>query len=297
MEALRVQGGDFMSNTVVNTNILALNSHRALKSVGTIQSKASARLSTGMKINSGADDAAGLAISEKMRSQVRGLDMASKNSQDAISLVQVADGGLQEIDNMVQRVRELTVQAANDTNETVGDADTSKIAAEASQLIQEIDSMAQRTEFNKQKLLQDSTFDATTGSKTLHMQVGANRDQSLAVVLNQVSSSSLSLTSTTSNIKLGGTAASAELSSIDEGLKFVVKERAKLGAYTNRLEYTIKSLDVASENTAAAESRIRDTDMAKEMMNVSKANVLQQAATSMLSQANQAPQNVLSLLR
>ncbi len=291
-----------MSNTVVNTNILALNSHRSLKSVGVMQAKASQRLSTGMKINSGADDAAGLAISEKMRSQVRGLDMASKNSQDAISLVQVADGGMQEIDNMVQRIRELTVQAANHTNETLTDADTTKLASEASHLIDEIDAMANRTEYNKQKLLLDSksgadTFNGPTGSKTLHMQVGANRDQSMAVVLNAVSSSSLCLTSTLSNIKAGGSDASNELSSIDEGLKFVVKERAKLGAYQNRLEYTIKSLDTASENTSAAESRIRDTDMAKEMMQVSKANVLQQAATSMLSQANQAPQNVLQLLR
>jgi len=278
-----------MSNTVVNTNVLALNSHKALKNVGTLQSKASARLSSGLKINSGADDAAGLAISEKMRAQTRGLDMASKNSQDAISFIQTADGGLSEINNMVQRIRELAVQAANDTNQTLADTDTAKLAGEASQLIIEIEAMAKRTEFNRTSLFKSD--------KTYHMQVGANKEQSMAIELKSVGSSSLSLGSAVSNISAGGSTASAEISQISQSLSFVTKERAKLGAYQNRLEYTIKSLDTASENMSAAESRIRDADMAKEMMNISKANVLQQAATSMLSQANQAPQNVLQLLR
>lgn len=293
-----------MSNTIVNTNVLALNSHRALKAVGTQQGKASARLSSGMKINSGADDAAGLAISEKMRSQIRGLDMASKNSQDAISLIQTADGGLTEINNMVQRIRELTVQASNETNQVKGDVandnatDTIKLAKEASQLVAEIDAMAGRTEFNKKKLLTDSAGASTSASaNSFHMQVGANASQSLNVVINNITATKMSITDAGSKILDGGSAASAYLTTVDEALRIVSEERASLGAYQNRLEYTIKSLDIASENTSAAESRIRDADMAKEMMNVSKANVLQQAATSMLAQANQAPQNVLQLLR
>jgi len=271
--------------------------------VGTLQSKASARLSSGVKVNSGADDAAGLAISEKMRAQIRGLDMAGKNSQDAMSMLQIADGGMSEIDNMVQRIRELTVQAANETNQKEDDpnlttpenADTSKLAAEASQLLIEVSAMAQRTEFNKIKLLQDSNI--TDSEKSLVMQVGANAGQTMQIDILQITKASLSLDSTVDNISIGGTAASKEISQIDEALNVINKERARLGAYQNRLEYTVKSLDIASENTSASESRIRDADMAKEMMNVSKANVLQQAATSMLSQANQAPQNILQLLR
>jgi len=283
---------------------MALNSHRALKAVGTQQSKASARLSSGLKVNSGADDAAGLAISEKMRSQIRGLDMASKNSQDAISLIQTADGGLTEINNMVQRIRELTVQAANDTNQKLGETsaqdatDTIKLAKEASQLVQEIDAMAGRTEFNKKKLLTDSAgASSSVGSSTFHMQVGANANQSLNVVINHITASKMSITNAGAQILAGASAASTYLSTVDTALRLVTEERASLGAYQNRLEYTIKSLDIASENTSASESRIRDADMAREMMNVSKANVLQQAATSMLAQANQAPQNVLQLLR
>jgi flagellin len=258
-----------------------------------------------MKINTGADDAAGLAISEKMRSQIRGLDMASKNSQDAISLIQTADGGLTEINNMVQRIRELAVQAANDTNQNKDDvgsntdaSDTIKLAKEAQQLIDEIDAMAARTEFNKKKLLTSSNGATdSTGSSTFHMQVGANAGQSLNVVVNHITSTKLSLTGASAAIEDGASAASAYLTRIDEALRVVSEERANLGAFQNRLEYTIKSLDIASENTAASESRIRDADMAREMMNISKANVLQQAATSMLAQANQAPQNILQLLR
>ena len=295
-----------MSNTVVNTNVMALNSHRALKSVGNSQAKASARLSSGLKVNTGADDAAGLAISEKMRSQIRGLDMASKNAQDAISMIQTADGGLTEINNMVQRIRELTVQASNDTNQKLDDvgvsareaSDTIKLAKEASQLVTEIDAMAGRTEFNKKKLLTNSDgASASTDQNSFHMQVGANSSQSLEVVINHITTSRMGITDAANNILSGASTASQYLSVIDSALRVVSEERASLGAYQNRLEYTIKSLDIASENTSAAESRIRDADMAREMMNISKANVLQQAATSMLAQANQSPQNVLQLLR
>lgn len=280
-----------MSNMVVNTNIASINSHRNMKSVGTLQSRSSARLSSGLKINSAADDAAGLAISEKMRSQIRGLDMASKNAQDGISLIQTAEGGLQEIDNMIQRIRELTVQAANGTNTTTGSADTANIATEIGELTKEICSMAGRVEFNKKTLLDSSTT-------SVNLQIGANANQNLTVNLpNAVSSIYSSITNVSASASSGGTTASTALTTLDTALTTVTTERAKLGAYQNRLEYTIKSLDISSENLAAAESRIRDTDMGKEMMNLTKANVLQQASTSMLAQSNQNPQSVLQLLR
>jgi len=288
-----------MSNTVVNTNVLALNSHRSLKNVGTAQSKASARLSSGLRINSAADDAAGLAISEKMRGQIRGLDMAAKNAQDGISMIQTAEGGMQEIDNMVQRIRELIVYASNDTNDS-DTKDLAKIQGEISQLIEEIDSMAGRVEFNNKRLL-SGTYSAETA---LWLQVGANGDQKIQFGIQSLKSSNLGTGSMLSTLKgtgvklaSGGVSINALITVANQALQSVTKERAKLGAVQNRLEYTIKSLEISSENLSAAESRIRDTDMAKEMMSFTKANVLQQAATSMLAQANQAPQNVLQLLR
>ncbi len=276
-----------MSNMVVNTNVLALNSHRSLKRTGREQAQASARLSSGLRINTAADDAAGLAISEKMRSQIRGLDMASKNAQDGISLVQTAEGGLAEIDNMVQRVRELTVQAANDTNTA---EDRAKIDLEITALGDEITSMAGRVEFNKKTLLDGST-------STVAFQVGANADQ--LVSLNLASGFDIMGSTIRTLTTAGGTASSisANLSAIDTELTRVIDKRAEFGALQNRLEFTIKSLDISSENLTASESRIRDADMAKEMMNLTRSNVLQQAATNMLAQANQAPQNVLQLLR
>jgi len=279
-----------MSNMVINTNVLALNSHRAMKNVGVAQAQASGRLSTGMRINSAADDAAGLAISEKMRAQIRGLDMASKNAQDGISMVQTAEGGMAEIGNMVQRIRELTVQAANDSNDkTTGDRE--KIQGEIKNLLSEIDSMASRVEFNNKKLI-SGTYSTTQ----LHLQVGANKDQSIKFCIGSMKTSKLGLSGFDVDLA-NGSAISAKISTVNAAVNTVANERAKLGAIQNRLQYTIKSLDISSENLSASESRIRDTDMAKEMMNLTKANVLSQAATAMLSQANQAPQNVLQLLR
>ncbi len=279
-----------MSNMVVNTNVLALNSHRALKAVGNMQAQSSARLSTGQRINTAADDAAGLAISEKMRSQIRGLDMASKNAQDGISMIQTAEGGMTEIGSMVQRIRELTVQAANDSNDQPS-GDRTKIQAEITQLTSEIDSMAGRVEFNNKKLL-----DGSYSTNSIHLQIGANSGQSISFNIGGMNSTSLGLNGLNVDVA-AGSAISATISTVNTAVNTVANERAKLGAVQNRLNYTIKSLDIASENLSASESRIRDTDMAKEMMNLTKANVLQQAATSMLSQANQAPQNVLQLLR
>ena len=284
-----------MSNMVINTNILALNSHRAMKNVGAVQAQASARLSSGLRINSAADDAAGLAISEKMRAQIRGLDMASKNAQDGSSLVQTAEGGMQQIDNMIQRMRELAVQSANDTNE---DEDRKKIQLEVNNLLEEIGNMSERVQFNKKVLLNGSIL-------MISLQVGANSgtagglapDGSANVInfsIAPLNLSGLSLTGLKIDTHSDATAA---ISTLDSALGIVTSERAKLGAIQNRLEYTMKSLGISSENLSASESRIRDADMAKEMMTLTKTNVLSQAATSMLAQANQAPQNILTLLR
>ena len=288
------------TNTVINTNIRALTSHRNLAMVGASQSKASQRLSSGKKINSAADDAAGLAISDKMRAQIKGLDMAAKNAEDATSLIQTAEGSLTEVTNMVQRIRELAVQAANDTNTM---EDRSKIAQEMEQLYQEIDAIAGRTEFNGKTL----TTGAFSGAE-LHFQIGANVDQALELNIGRMTASVLDasfggdirnaikdLADTIDN-SINGASWSGFLTAIDKALATVDDQRAALGASQNRLEYTVNNLNISSENLSAAKSRIEDTDMAKEMMNLTSANVLQQAATSMLAQANQAPQSITQLL-
>jgi flagellin len=280
-----------MGNMVINTNVLALNAHRAMKNVNASQSTASARLSSGLRINTAADDAAGLAISEKMRGQIRGLNMASKNAQDGSSLIQTAEGGMQQVGDMVQRIRELTVQAANDSNES---EDRQKIQAEIAELISEIDKMSDRVEFNNKKII-NGDYAKGSGS-TLTFQVGANANQTVSLNISSMSASSLGLSGLTVSLDSAADI-SKLLSKIDGALKIVTNSRAELGAKQNRLEYTMKSLDISSENLSSSESRIRDTDMAKEMMNLTKANVLSSAATSMLSQANQQPQNVLQLLR
>ncbi len=290
-----------MSNMVVNTNVLALNAHRSMKRVGADQAKSSAKLSSGERINSAADDAAGLAISEKMRAQIKGLDQASRNSQDAISLVQTADGGLQEVQNMVQRARELTVQAGNDTLTTT---DRAKIDVELTQLGQEVSAMATKVQFNQQSLLNGS---GGTKSGKFVMQVGANCGQQLTIDLSKLNLKSLNISKLAvtkgANSKTGIFTQSGYkstdglLTKFDADLENISTQRAQLGAYQNRLEYTVKALDISSENLSASESRIRDTDMAKEMMKLTRSNVLQSAAMNMLGQANQAPQNLLQILR
>ena len=285
------------SNTVINTNIRALNSHRNLSSVGSKLTKASQRLSSGKKINSAADDAAGLAISEKMRAQIKGLDMADKNAQDAISLIQTAEGSMSEIESMLQRMRELTVQASNDTNAT---ADRDKIAEELTQLQEEITDMAGRTEFNEKKLATGS-FEAKTND--LYFQIGANARQSIVLNIATMTATALSVNKIASNIKtLGKTAGKGAsisdlITTIDKAISKVSSQRSNLGAKQNRLEYTSENLEISSENLSSAKSRIEDADMAKEMMNVTAQNVLQQAATSMLAQANQSTSQVVSLLQ
>lgn len=292
-----MEGFIMASNTVINTNIRALNSHRNLSSVGTSLAKSSERLSSGKKINHAADDAAGLAISEKMRAQIKGLDMADKNAQDAISLIQTAEGSMSEIESMVQRIRELTVQAANDSNAT---SDREKIANEIRQLQEEITDMAGRTEFNTKTL---ATGKYSTTAKALFFQIGANKGQKINLQIGGMTSTKLGIQGVADFVSQwageakGGSQISTQLSVLDTAIKTVSDEVAKLGAKQNRLEYTSNNLQVSSENLSSAKSRIEDADMAKEMMNVTAKNVLQQAATAMLAQANQSTSQVVSLLQ
>jgi len=286
----------------INNNITAINSHRQYGINNSNIGKNVEKLSSGFRVNRAADDAAGLAISEKMRAQIRGLNMASKNSQDAISLVQVAEGGMQTIQDILQRMRELSVQAASDTNVTL---DREALNLELQQLIEEVDQIARTSEFNEMKLL-DGSWDKT---KNKLIQAGANVGQTMSIGISAMTAYGLKLT-TDSNAKekaaIAGAdgnltittraTATATLAQITLSLNTVSKMRATLGAYQNRLEYKIKNLDNAAENIAAAESRIRDADMAKMMTEFTKNSILFQASTAMLAQANALPQSVLQLL-
>jgi flagellin len=402
----------------INHNINALNAWRNLGSANTSMGKSLEKLSSGLRINRAGDDAAGLAISEKMRSQIKGLDMATKNSQDAISLIQTAEGALTETHSMLQRMRELSVQAANDTNTA---EDRAALQSEVEQLTEEIDRIAETTEFNTQKLLKGSfglnldqtasdidsvalinnisidSKNATDGSYKLDImlinssgaavsalsganadiqgyeltlrntssavqqklqfttysavegnyskvqefnfdefgvsfnftiesktgtgaftqlyaakdlqvdlagesgtfQIGANEDQNIKVALGDMSAENLGLkTGATYDVDVTTrSGANAAIATLDASIKQVSDERANMGAIQNRLEHTINNLSVASENLTAAESRIRDVDMAREMMKFTKDQILLQSSNAMLAQANQLPQNVLSLLR
>ncbi|HEY8415265.1 MAG TPA: flagellin, partial [Thermaerobacter sp.] len=241
------------------------------------------RLSSGLRINRAADDAAGLAISEKMRAQIAGLQTAQRNAQDAISLIQTAEGALNETHSILQRMRELAVQAASDTNT---DADRQQIQKEVSQLISEVTRIAQTTEFNTQKLL-DGSFTAKV------FQIGANNGQTITVSINDMSASGLGIDTVDVSTQAG---AAAAIATLDTAIDDVSAQRADLGALQNRLEHTIANLGVAVENLQAAESRIRDVDMALEMANFTRNQILLQSGTAMLAQANAMPQAVLQLL-
>ncbi|QUH28981.1 flagellin N-terminal helical domain-containing protein [Vallitalea guaymasensis] len=276
---------------IINHNMLAMNTHRQMGAIGTNQAKSTEKLSSGMRINRAGDDAAGLAISEKMRGQIRGLNQASRNAQDGISLIQTAEGALTETHAMLQRMRELVVQAANDTN---SGEERQNIKDELSQLTTEITEITNKTEFNKKKLL-DGSF-ATTA---ITLQVGANDAQFIGFNVAAMSAGAIGVDNIATSVSNAttATAISGLTTTIDTALQKVSTERSKLGAVQNRLEHTIKNVDNTSENLQAAESRVRDVDMAKEMMNFTKQNILMQAAQSMLAQANQNPQGVLQLLR
>ncbi|NHC43612.1 flagellin [Bacillus sp. MM2020_1] len=275
----------------INHNIAALNTHRQLNSASEAQGKSMEKLSSGLRINRAGDDAAGLAISEKMRGQIRGLDMASKNAQDGISVIQTAEGALNEVHSILQRQRELAVQSASDTNVT---ADRTAIGDEFAQLTAEVKRITDQTEFNGMKLLNKT---ANTNG-VLKIQVGANDTQSMDLKLDTAGVDLTAVNTALAAAKVDSQASSdAALTSLDAQIASVSSGRSYLGATQNRLEHTISNLDNASENLTAAESRIRDVDMAKEMMTQTKNSILSQAAQAMLAQANQQPQGVLQLLR
>ncbi len=272
---------------IVQHNMAAANTNRQLGVTAGNLAKSTEKLSSGYKINRAGDNAAGLTISEKMRGQIRGLDQASTNAQDGISLIQTAEGALNESQSILQRMRELTVQASNDTNVT---ADRQAITEEIYALSQEVTRIGEQTEFNSMKLL-DGTF---SGGKDL--QVGANSGQNINFKIGKMTASVLGLDGIASSVTSYGSATTA-IGIVQSALNQVSTQRSALGALQNRLEHTIANADNTAENLQAAESRIRDVDMAKEMVKYSKDNILQQAAQSMLSQANQSTQGVLSLLR
>ena len=274
---------------VVQHNLTAANTNRQLGITTSGLQKSTEKLSSGYKINRAADDAAGLSISEKMRNQIRGLNKASDNAQDGISLVQTAEGALNEVHSMLQRMSELSVQAANGTNDTT---DRSSINDEAQQLKTEIQRVSSTTQFNKMNIL-DGTFSARANKL---LQVGANANQTIQIdidALQSVVGSSLQGALKTET----ATNAQSAITVVQSSIEKLSKLRSKLGAVQNRLEHTVANLDNISENTQSSESRIRDTDMAEEMVQYSKNNILQQAGQSMLAQANQANQGVLSLLQ
>ena len=261
----------------INNNVEAFNAHRQLVGTANSAAKSMERLSSGYRINRAADDAAGLAISEKLRGQIRGLSQAQRNAQDGVSLVQTAEGSLNEVHSMLQRVRELAVQYQNGTLST---SDKAAITAEATQLASEIERIGNSADFNGIKLLDGS-------GGTISFQVGANDGDTISV-------DTATLADKVSDISVDQTDA---ISAIDAAIENVSTLRSTFGAVQNRLEHTLNNLATYQENLMASESRIRDVDMASEMVEFSKNNILQQAGTSMLAQANQAPQAVLSLLR
>ena len=269
---------------VVQHNMAAANANRQLGiSTGTL-SKSTEKLSSGYRINRAADDAAGLSISEKMRSQVRGLNKASSNAQDGISLIQTAEGALNETHSILQRMNELATQAANDTNTST---DRKAIQSEIDALTSEIDRIQSTTQFNTQNLL-DGKF-----SKK-NLQVGALSGQNIEISIDHMSASALKV----SGLKVSSfSQAGAAMTKIQTAIDSVSDQRARLGALQNRLEHTVNNLDNVSENTQTAESRIRDTDMASEMVQYSATSIIQQAGQSMLAQANSQTQGVLSLLQ
>lgn len=274
---------------VVQHNLTAANTNRQLGITTNGLQKSTEKLSSGYKINRAADDAAGLSISEKMRNQIRGLNKASDNAQDGISLVQTAEGALNEVHSMLQRMSELAVQAANGTNATT---DRTALNDEVQQLKTEIQRVGSTTQFNKMNIL-DGGFSAGTKKA---LQVGANANQTISIAISALKSVvGLSLID---DLKIDtATNAQGAITTVQSSIEKLSTLRSKLGAVQNRLEHTVANLDNISENTQSAESRIRDTDMAEEMVQYSKNNILQQAGQSMLAQANQANQGVLSLLQ
>ena len=288
---------------VVQHNMQAANANRMLGMNVKATAKSTEKLSSGYKVNRAADDAAGLSISEKMRNQIRGINQAVSNSEDGQYLIQTAEGNLNEIHSILQRMGELATKGANEVNAT---DDRKAIADELKQLTEEIDSISSKAQFNGKYLLsEEKNPDIANG---IQLQVGANAGETMTVGLQKINSSALQLTdlkdATTAGTgkyskgdSTGTTNYQTLMTTVTSAVKIVSDTRSQLGAIQNRLDYTINNLNNYSENLTSSESNIRDTDMAKEMVNYSKNNILQQAAQSMLAQANQSNQGVLSLLQ
>ena len=285
---------------VINHNMSALYANRQLGVTGLGLSKDMEKLSSGERINRAGDDASGLAVSEKMRAQIRGLNQASENAQNGISFIQTTEGYLQETTDIMQRIRELAVQASNGI---YSDEDRMQIQVEVSALVSEVDRIASAAQFNGMNMLTGRFAQATgenviTGSMWFH--IGANMDQRMQVFIGTMTAEALGVREIGTGDKLSLAApddANHAIGVIDEALKKINKQRADLGAYQNRMEHAVRGLDIGAENLQASESRIRDTDMARQMVEFTKNSVLQQAGTAMLAQANTQSQNVLSLLR
>ena len=285
---------------VINHNMSAMYANRQLGVTGLGLSKDMEKLSSGERINRAGDDASGLAVSEKMRAQIRGLNQASENAQNGISFIQTTEGYLQETTDIMQRIRELAVQSSNGI---YSDEDRMQIQVEVSALVSEVDRIASSAQFNGMNMLtgrfaQPMGENTVTGSMWFH--IGANMDQRMQVYIGTMTAEALGIREIGTGDKLTLAApddANHAIGVIDEALKKINKQRADLGAYQNRMEYAVRGLDIGAENLQASESRIRDTDMAAQMVEFTKNSVLQQAGTAMLAQANTQSQNVLSLLR
>ena len=285
---------------VINHNMSAMFAQRSQGLTDLNNQKNMEKLSSGMRINRAGDDASGLAVSEKMRAQIRGLNQASENAENGISFIQTTEGYLQETTDIIHRIRELAVQSSNGI---YSDEDRMQIQVEVSSLIDEVDRIASAAQFNGMNMLtgrfaRPTGENAVTGSMWFH--IGANMDQRTQVYIGTMSATALGLKNIGNEDKLSLAApddANRAIGTLDEALKKINKQRADLGAYQNRLEKTVVGLDIGAENLQASESRIRDTDMAEEMVDFTKNQVLSQAGTAMLAQANQSSQNVLSLLR
>jgi flagellin len=285
---------------IINHNLSAMFADRSLRTVNDEVTKGMEKLSSGQRINRAGDDASGLAVSEKMRSQIRGLERASKNAQDGISFIQTTEGYLQESQDIIQRLRELAVQASNGVYTS---EDRMQIQVEVSQLVDEVDRIASHAQFNGLNLLtgrfaRDNGENSVTGSMWFH--IGSNMDQRVQVFIGTMTSKALGVRNIGDNSIMtiaDPDSSNRAIGTLDQALKKVNKQRADLGAYQNRLEHAIKGIDVGAENLQAAESRIRDTDMAGEMVTYTKNRILAQAGNAMLAQANQKTQQVLSLLQ
>ena len=285
---------------VINHNMSAMFANRQLGVTGLSLNKDMEKLSSGERINRAGDDASGLAVSEKMRSQIRGLRQASQNCSNGISFIQTTEGYLQETTDIMQRIRELAVQSSNGI---YSEEDRMQIQVEISALVSEVDRVASTAQFNGMNMLtgrfaQSTGENSVTGSMWFH--IGSNMDQRVQVFIGTMSAAALGVRELGTEAKISLATpedANRAIGTIDEALKKINKQRADLGAYQNRLELTVKGLDIGAENLQASESRIRDTDMASQMVEFTKNSVLQQAGTAMLAQANSQSQNVLSLLR